>query len=161
MRFDVLLQPCKRQRARRLAYSPGIFVGILDRRTHLIGRYQNHVIDQILDHRPGIYPNLLYSDAVGENTHLFQFHPSPRLARLIETGCIVRFDTDNPDFRLDRLDKSGDTRNQATATNGHENRIDMAWVLANNFMRDSALTRHHVEIVEGMDKCKALLLGEL
>ena len=71
-------------------------------------------------------------------------------------GRVGGLDADDAHARVELLDVGGDATDQATAPHRHEDRIDLAAGLADDFHADGALPRDHIRIVEGMHESQPL-----
>jgi hypothetical protein len=70
---------------------------------------------------------------------------------------VVHLHADHLDLRTHRLDVVGHARDQPAAADGHEDRVEPALVLAQDFHGNGALARNHVGIVERVNEGQALL----
>lgn len=69
----------------------------------------------------------------------------------------LRLHTDYLNARVNLLDAGRNARNQAAAARRHKNHIDCRQV-GKDFQRNGALSGHHVLIVKGVDKLRALFV---
>ncbi len=108
----------------------------------------------------GVLADLRHRHAVGEQPDLRQHHAlAGRHGRLQAVG-VVRLDANHLDFRAQVLHVGSNASDQATATHRHEDRVQLAWVLAQDFHGHGALPGDGVRIVVGVHVDEALFIDQ-
>ena len=143
-------QPGDRQCACRLHQRARIVEDVLDGRADLVVRYADHFLNGALHQREGQRADLADGDAVREDADVLQADAPPGGERLVHGVRLVGLDADHLDVRADRLDVARDARDEPAAAHGHEDRVDLAALAAQNLEGDGALARDHEGVVEGV-----------
>ncbi|MCY1520347.1 hypothetical protein D9M68_551220 [compost metagenome] len=105
--------------------------------------------------------DLRHRHAVGEQPDLRQHHPLAGGHGRLQAVGVVRLDADHLDLRAQVLHVGGDARHQAAAANRHEDGVQRAAVLAEDFHGHGALPGDHVRVVIGRHEGQALLRRQL
>ncbi len=71
---------------------------------------------------------------------------------------VDRLDTDDPDFRLEALDVSGNAGDQSASAHRHENGMNRPRMLAQDLHAYGALARDDLRVVIGVDESQLALL---
>ena len=108
-----------------------------------------------------VLADLRHRHTVGEQPDLRQHHALARCHRGLQAVGVVRLDADHLDFRAQVLHVGGDTGDQAAATDRHEDRVQPAWVLTQDFHGHGALAGDGVRVVIRVDIDEALFVDQL
>ena len=95
--------------------------------------------------------------AVRKDADALERHALLALQRLVHGRRILGLDADDLDARIERLHVGTDPCDQAAAAHRHEDRVDVARALAQDFHADRALACDDVGIVERMDEDEVAL----
>lgn len=121
--------------------------------------YLDHLLNEGAGNGEGVAPGLGDGESVGECVS------SGKADRVCggetggETGCIGRFDTDDLEVGLERVQNRGHTGEQSTAADGDNDRFGIGNLLE-DFKCKGALSGDDVRIIEGMDVSELRFLGE-
>ena len=159
-RRDEFLDARHGKRTRRLDNRAGILEHVLDRGADLVRIQQQDLVDMRATEVVCLLSDTLHRHAIGEHSDPIETHTFPRLEGFVHAGGVFRLDTDDPDVRIEVFHIDGDTGDQTSAADRHEDRIDMATRLAQHLDTDRALSRDHIRIIERMNEDQVALPGQ-
>ncbi|MNO75294.1 hypothetical protein D3C76_663300 [compost metagenome] len=107
-----------------------------------------------------VLANLRHRHAIGEQPDLRQHHALTGSHGRLQAIGIVRLDTDYLDFRAQVLHVGSNASDQAATAHRHEDRIQLARVLAQDFHGDGALPGDGVRIVVRVNVDEALFIDQ-
>ncbi|MCY1292582.1 hypothetical protein D9M70_418150 [compost metagenome] len=159
--LHVALDPGHRQGAGRLGDGAGVVVDVLDRRADLIAAHCQYFIDEMPADLEVVRADLRHRHPIGEQPDLAEHHAFAGGQRGLQAVGVLRLDTDHLHFRAQVFHVRGDAGDQAAAPYRHEDGVQPAGVLAEDFHGHRALAGDHVRIVVGRHESQALLLRQL
>ncbi|CAM3335957.1 hypothetical protein PSFL111601_19890 [Pseudomonas floridensis] len=109
----------------------------------------------------GVMADLRHCHAIGEQPDLAEHHALTRRQRGLQTVGIVRLDTDHLDVRSQVFHVGRDTRDQPAAAYRHEDGVQPARLLAQDFHRHRTLPGDGVGVVVRVDVDEALFVDQL
>ncbi len=111
---------------------------------------QHDLVDVLAAQAERLLAHLPDRDAVREDADAVEHHAFLGAHRIVHGSRVDGFDADDPDLRVQEFRVDGDAGDEPAATHGHEDRVDVAARLAQDFHRDGALPRDDVRVIEGM-----------
>ncbi|MCY1439036.1 hypothetical protein D9M71_552550 [compost metagenome] len=105
--------------------------------------------------------DLRHRHALGKAADLGQHHPLAGGHSGLQTVGIMRLDADHLDLGAQVFDVGSDAGDQAAATDRHEDRIQLARLLAEDLHGHGALAGDHVRVVERRHEGRAFAVGQL
>ena len=85
--------------------------------------------------------DLAHRDAVGEDADAVERDAAARRERLVHRVGLERLDADDPHVRPQRLHVAGDAGDQPAAADRHEDRVDVAQLVAQDLVADRCPAR--------------------
>jgi hypothetical protein len=146
-----------REGARALHDGTRVLEDVLDARADFVGVHQHDFVDVLAAQAERFLAHLPDRDAVREDADPLEHHALLGAHRIVHGGRVHRFDADDPDLRVQEFRVDRDAGDEAAAAHGHEDRVDVAARLAQDFHRDGALPRDDVRVIEGMHEREVAL----
>ena len=149
--LDVVFNTCDGESTGRFKNASRILEYVLDRGTDLVRVYQHNAVNEILAKLIGLFADELDRRTVGEEADIRHQGSFSVFKGLIHAVRIVRLDAENLDIRVERFNVNSDAGEQSAASDGDEDRINIAvgvLSLANNFHAHGALSGDDIRIIE-------------
>jgi hypothetical protein len=138
------------ERAGRLQDRARVLEHVLDGGTDRVRVDADHRVDVLAREPEGLLAHALDGDAVREEAHLRQRYPSPGLQGAGHRIRVHRLHPDHLGLRPEPLHVRGDAADQASSSDGDEDGVDGARMLAQDLHPDGALSGDHVRVVVRM-----------
>ena len=151
-RATILAQARRGERAGGLRDRARVLVEILNRGADLIGVDENHLIDMLACELEILLADALDGDAVGKEPDALERHALARFQGVVHRRRILGLDADHAHARREILHVRRDAGDEAATANRHEDRVEIALILAQHLDGNGPLPRDHVRIVERMDE---------
>ena len=126
----------------------------------LIVTHGNDLINILLDVWEDVCSRCLYRSTIGNRVDGRKRCHLTALQGCLHTSCALRLHTNHTDFRIQQLCKGGNAGRQSASSDRYEDVIDKRKLLY-DLHRDRSLSGRHCRIIKRMNKCIAMLLGQL
>ena len=100
-----------------------------------------------------------YSRAIGDGVGRRKRYRTVVFQSFRHAGSILRFYTDDLDFRIEHFRQSRDAGHQTATADRHQDVIDSRKFL-DDFHSNGPLPCRYVKIIEGMDECEVTFIGK-
>ena len=127
------LMPGDRERARGFDDRARVFEDVLDAGADFVGVHQHDFVDVLAAQAERFLADPLHRHAVGEDADALQRHALPGAQRIVHGRGVHRLDADDPDLGIEILGVHRDAGDQAAAADRHEDRVEVAARLAQDF----------------------------